>query len=57
MGADSPPHSLCIYIYAVELLTGPSAFFKTLFVRKHYKIGVSAHVYKKKFARAIFQSY
>ena len=53
-----------IYIYAVVLLSGPSlafwgviiwakfAFYKTLFVKKHYKIGVSALLYwKKKCAR------
>ena len=58
---------VCMYvcIYAVVLLSGPSlafwgviiwakfAFYKTLFVKKHYKIGVSAPFFcwKKKCAQ------
>ena len=52
-----------LYIYAVELLSGPSlgflkviiwskfVFYKTPIVKKHYKIGVSALFFEQKIAR------
>ena len=54
-------------MHAVELLSGPSSAFlivniwskfvlKTLFVKQHYKIGVSADVFSKN-ARANLNSY
>ena len=64
MGAPARVLHVCciytIYIYAVVLLSGPSlafwgviiwakfVFYKTLFVKKHYKIGVSALCFLKK---------
>ena len=57
-----------IYIYAVKLLSGPRlgvfhsyywamfVFLKRLFVKKHYKIGVSA-IFSKKRGPKIFNSY
>ena len=62
--------NIYIYIYAVVLLSGPSlafwgviiwakfAFYKTLFVKKHYKNrGFSTFFLKKKIARANLRCY
>ena len=41
-------YNIYIYIYAVVLLSGPSLLcYKTLFVKKHYKIGVSTLRFEK----------
>ena len=39
--------SIYLSIFAVELLSGPSLVCLTLFVKKHFTIGVSAFPFEK----------